>query len=349
MNAKKIIAVLYVIFFMAITNACNANDTISVLNGRVTFEIPSDKYIINDNDPVKMDIKDVTCIRVVCGTTVDEELIYQSEGVLSSVLEKQLKKDGKKIIKEHILKLYDEKHPLPYVIIADRPTMLPHYVDMSYEQLERRGVVIGESVFEVEPYKLYRHEERSTFYSVSLGYTLRFVIDNAIVGIGIHYYNMNDKEILESFPEIFEKQPDGLYAWRNADARNAFYELFNAVDYSILPPVLYRIRKTRDMILSTLRIADYDLEDKVTGFYIGNILKATDNLRLREDAFIQVQTLATIAKGTDVKILALGKDEVIDDILSNWLFVEVQPGGKDKDGKLIPAGTQGWCFGGYLK
>jgi len=47
-------------------------------------------------------------------------------------------------------------------------------------------------------------------------------------------------------------------------------------------------------------------------------------------------------------VLAVGAEQTIDGITSNWVQVEVQAGAKDRDGKPIAAGTTGWCFGGYL-
>ena len=53
--------------------------------------------------------------------------------------------------------------------------------------------------------------------------------------------------------------------------------------------------------------------------------------------------------GTLVKVLSIGKEDTIDWIGSNWVQIEVQTGGWDKDGNPIKAGTRGWCFGGYLR
>lgn len=54
-------------------------------------------------------------------------------------------------------------------------------------------------------------------------------------------------------------------------------------------------------------------------------------------------------KGTKVKILQPGKEEVIDGIKSCWVQVEVQADGKDKNGNEIKDGTVGWCYGGFLE
>ncbi len=79
------------------------------------------------------------------------------------------------------------------------------------------------------------------------------------------------------------------------------------------------------------------------------ILKAADNLRLRKTELTSSEVITTMLKGTPVKIVATGRQETIDGITGNWVQVEVQSGGKDRNGSPIPAGTTGWCFGGYLE
>ena len=78
------------------------------------------------------------------------------------------------------------------------------------------------------------------------------------------------------------------------------------------------------------------------------IMSVKENLKLRSGEATTTSVLAVMSAGTRVKILRLGKQATIDGITSNWVQVEVQAGAKDRDGKLIAAGTTGWCFGGYL-
>ena len=80
----------------------------------------------------------------------------------------------------------------------------------------------------------------------------------------------------------------------------------------------------------------------------GKCYRASDNLRLRSSGSTAGKPVVTIGKGTQVKVLAVGAEQTIDNLTSNWVQVEVQAGAKDKDGKAIAAGTTGWCFGGYL-
>ena len=78
----------------------------------------------------------------------------------------------------------------------------------------------------------------------------------------------------------------------------------------------------------------------------GKRYRASDNLRLRSSGSTAGKPVVTIGKGTQVKVLGIGAEQTIDGITSNWVQVEVQAGAKDRDGKLIAAGTRGWCFGG---
>ena len=80
----------------------------------------------------------------------------------------------------------------------------------------------------------------------------------------------------------------------------------------------------------------------------GKRYRASDNLRLRSSGSTVGKPVVTIGKGTQVKVLVVGAEQTIDNLISNWVQVEVQTGAKDRDGKPIAAGTTGWVFGGYL-
>ncbi|MDE6068242.1 MAG: SH3 domain-containing protein, partial [Treponemataceae bacterium] len=81
---------------------------------------------------------------------------------------------------------------------------------------------------------------------------------------------------------------------------------------------------------------------------VGKTATVTENLRLRTDDKATAEVVTTLAAGTRVKVEAIGKEETIDGITSNWVQVSVFDGAKDKDGNAIEAGTVGWLFGGYL-
>ena len=72
-----------------------------------------------------------------------------------------------------------------------------------------------------------------------------------------------------------------------------------------------------------------------------------ENLRLRTEETTSSSIIDVMRIGSKIKIIKLGKEEIIDKINSNWVQIEVLDG-KSKEGKTITKGTKGWCFGGYL-
>ena len=87
----------------------------------------------------------------------------------------------------------------------------------------------------------------------------------------------------------------------------------------------------------------------LVNYYKNKNLTATDNLRLRDSYSRSGRTLTAIKKGTKVKVIDAYNMEIIDDIHSCWVKVEVLPGSVDSEGKRLADGTTGWCFLGYLE
>ena len=81
---------------------------------------------------------------------------------------------------------------------------------------------------------------------------------------------------------------------------------------------------------------------------VGKTADVIENLRRRTDDRTESEVIATLAAGTRVEILAVGREDTIDGIASRWVRVSVLGGAQDRDGKAVAAGTQGWLFGGYL-
>ena len=84
-----------------------------------------------------------------------------------------------------------------------------------------------------------------------------------------------------------------------------------------------------------------------TNVRINKEMYVKENLRLRSGESTASSLVAVMRVGSKVKILELGKEEIIDSIRSNWVKIEVL-NGKTKSGDIIENGTRGWCFGGYL-
>lgn len=108
--------------------------------------------------------------------------------------------------------------------------------------------------------------------------------------------------------------------------------------------------------ISAYTQADPSLKFKPFGFRVvrstivskDKIMSAVFNLKLRAGESTDTEVKTVMQAGTSVKILELGKSEIIDNIRSNWVKVEIIEG-TDKEGKKIKKKTVGWCYGGYLQ
>ncbi|MEE3313480.1 MAG: SH3 domain-containing protein [Treponema sp.] len=92
-----------------------------------------------------------------------------------------------------------------------------------------------------------------------------------------------------------------------------------------------------------------DVQDEYDGLAVGMVLRSDSNLRLRSSENTDSSIITTMNAHTKVKILRIGRADESEGVESNWVLVEILPGGKDRDGKRIPDGTAGWCFGGFLE
>lgn len=141
-----------------------------------------------------------------------------------------------------------------------------------------------------------------------------------------------------------------LYTEKNVTSKT---EVFNYCNDCLLilkkEGEFCKVRKIdgREGWMETKYITFADAEK--TNVAVNKEMTCSDNLRLRSEEATSSKIITTMAKGTKVKILKLGKAEIVDGINSNWVQVEILSGAKDKDGEAIKPGTIGWCYGGYLE
>ena len=301
---------------------------------RVVFEIP-------DTELVNTGKHDDRKINIVTSVTEEVAFLYNNHDAFGTPFVEQVVRDDYKIYRKNIEKLF-EQDETSFVLARTAWQTMPHYILPSYKRFSYNGNVLGEEIWLGTIYKEYK--DNDGFYSPSINCWILFPVDGYLVQISIDYYNKDDTSVIEKYPALFMKTSKNTVRWASASSRNELHKILMTDPVETLPPCLYWIRMTYECIMSTLKIADYD--ERITS---GNILKTSDNLRIRESESLSSPVIATMAKETTVKIIGRGKEELLDNITSYWAQIEVQPGSKDKDGKPIPTGTQGWCFGGYLK
>ncbi|MCR5290036.1 MAG: SUMF1/EgtB/PvdO family nonheme iron enzyme [Treponema sp.] len=108
--------------------------------------------------------------------------------------------------------------------------------------------------------------------------------------------------------------------------------------------------------ISAYTYADPDFRFKPFGLRVvrstiiakDKVMSAQCNLKLRAEESTDSEVKTVMQAGTAMKILEFGKSEIIDNIRSNWVRVEIISG-TDKEGKTIKKNTTGWCYGGYLQ
>lgn len=69
----------------------------------------------------------------------------------------------------------------------------------------------------------------------------------------------------------------------------------------------------------------------------GDLYWTQDRLRLRDSESLNGNIITTLKTDTKLKLLRIGKEDTIDGIISNWVYV-----------KVLSTGEKGWCFAGYI-
>lgn len=134
---------------------------------------------------------------------------------------------------------------------------------------------------------------------------------------------------------------------------NGYFHLVDAENEIAVPDKDGEIIVQRDItkmdffqlfpVSQNIIIYDTAIVDKICLVY--------ENLRLREKENTSSKTIKIMKTGEYVKIIKVGKKEIIDDIPGNWCYVEIVKPKYNWDLKndIEITGIKGWCFSGYLK
>jgi len=91
------------------------------------------------------------------------------------------------------------------------------------------------------------------------------------------------------------------------------------------------------------------IRDKIDSLFVGKTFTTQDNLRLRNGSGTGAETLLTLLKGSRVHVVETGSIDTQENIQSCWVKVRTEPGAKNREGKSIKEGTEGWVFAGFLE
>ena len=245
MKSKTRFFIILLFTSFSLFNVANS-ETISGLNGKVKFQFPDHDNIIDCNSPKYRRDKDSAKIKVGMNPTLEELLAHMNLAFFSLKAEELFIKDDYKIIKEHIQTLLNNKESeADYVLL---PRYKEEYIlKSSIKNLYFNNEIIGEQCITAGCFNY------KSFGTIDFSYDMFFVVDGAVVCMGMFYDNPNDTSIMEAYPKLFKKTPDGKYAWKNEAAREKFYKIFESDDEN-KPIIMKELKAVRDMILETLVI-----------------------------------------------------------------------------------------------
>lgn len=309
---------------------------------QVSFEIPTNPLI------TRTFTKDRNKITVLANYHTEKDIPNKEPEAYSPLLYAILKNDGFKISKDHITAMIEKYNPADssvYAMISNVPsygdTRPQNFIKKSYEKIYYQGEAIGECVLYISPVDAAQAISDDTY--ISLNYHICFVVEQALIHLQIALPEADINTLRTVCPDFFV-QKEGLWYW--AKTQTEFFNALNGKDYMRFPENVRLVRETKECILATLQI----IKSRQTIFFVDNkIYTVSDNLRLREDSHISSKVITTMVKGSRVLIINIGRRDMIDGIISNWVQIKSIAGSKDKEEKWIPTGTMGWCFGGYLE
>jgi hypothetical protein len=332
---KKYSIVLQLFFICFILNA---NETIYLLDGKLSFQCPD--YVIYYNTAPRFyefetrdDYDRYFQEKIELSTMILTEQSLRNDYPAIGISEQlnELLKRKKDITRDDLLKLTVSNQPFSFNIVNLYGGT--SYIPQSYYSIRHNETTIGETHMFIPSEKLLAPNAYT--------YKLSIILGNSIVEITLSLYDFNTFTVPRSMPELFIKSSDKYY-WKNRNAVDTFYQKLNADNYSELPLKLQDFRKAYNLIVETLEmkegckiIKNVILHKPHINFVATHI--TTVNLRLRENQNMADRVITTLSNGTTVQVLEIGTVATIDGITAPWVWV------------LSSTGYTGWCFGGYLE
>ena len=251
-----------------------------------------------------------------------------------------LLKNGEKDV---LIEVYDGEHWIDYFLLEN--------------YLKVTNIMIGLGIVNDETEHRTYDLNIIDIKKVNHGYDVTVTNGRRIINTMSEIYDI-DNWLFSVMPNYTDYTPYKLLIRFDGDYLNLFLNNLNTP----IQTFFKAYTETQEQIRSLVKINTVDLSrvtwprhadgtcdyETAVRLQSGKRYRASDNLRLRSSGSTAGKPVVTIGKGTQVKVIAVGAEQTIDGITSNWVQVEVQAGAKDKDGKAIAAGTTGWCFGGYL-
>lgn len=166
----------------------------------------------------------------------------------------------------------------------------------------------------------------------------------------LDYYQKNSKTIILCIRTIGDNMLYGEVAMHFIDENHVWFEVLKPTKNNTNLPLITDFKDSKKILTRMPTIASLNIP--VITLNEGDLMYCNDNLRLRTEHSIHSsdsKVIVCMKKGTKVKVVQkYNWPGYIDGVVSDWVEVEVIEDSFDKDGKPLPKGTRGWCFGAYL-
>ena len=243
MRNYRLQVLLFIYLLSLSTFSTYANRPITLLDGRITFQIPTND-IVKNIATYKGPRRGVILVRT--NILTGKDFSTATSGSFSIILEKQLYSDNYEIIPAHIKRLIlDNCKNKEQFIFAKNSS---EYLRESHRLLHYNDAIIGESILWIDsPVEKYP-------WSTQIAYTMFFIVENTILEVEVSFLDKyKDNTFPIMFPQYFYKEKGEFY-WKSEDTLIDFYKFLESNEYVKLPEGIRLLKETKDLILKTFEI-----------------------------------------------------------------------------------------------
>jgi hypothetical protein len=241
--------ICFVQLLIVISGIAMADETISLLNNGVTFEIP-DGVLDRRTSSKTSDFKNINEYSKYWGDKVflridilTEEVFrvnYKPSDISPAVNE--LLRSNKQFNTKNLRDLLKGNKTFVFSVYSPDAFLIQSYLPIVY-----LNETIGETFF-ISNF----HDLKAP---VSYAFAFYIAVKDTIIQIAVSLNDYNDFIIPMSLPNYFVER-NGAFYWKNREAVDYFFEKINSDLYRNLPAQLRLLREARDLILCTLKVRE---------------------------------------------------------------------------------------------